>query len=121
RAELDAICEAADELLAAADPATALRLWMDRFLTYMAAKAGLSKAIRLLDARHGPQAQSRSRQDEALRKLLPASADAGVTRPDINADDVLLALSGLAVASRERLDPGQPQRMLDLLYQGLRR
>ena len=120
RSELDAVCEAASELLRTLPPDRALRGWMDRFMEYVSTKVGMSEAIKVVVTAGGnPFAESRERLSEAMRTLLSATAEAGVTKPGIDPDDVLLALSGVAMAAatadRERAD-----RMIDLLYEGLR-
>ena len=91
RSELDAVCAAAEELLSRHSPEDALRVWMDRFVDYWATKIGLAEAIRaVVAAGRDPFAQSRGRVDEAVAALLSATAAAGVTRPEIEPDDVVL-------------------------------
>jgi AcrR family transcriptional regulator len=121
RSELDAVCAAAGELLDEVPPSDALRTWMDRFVDYMTTKIGLTEAIRAVIAAGGdPFAQSRDRLGEAIGELLAATAAAGVTRPEIAPDDVLVSLSGIAMVAGVLEEPEQVDRVLDLLYQGLR-
>jgi AcrR family transcriptional regulator len=122
RSELDAVCDAAAELARTLGAGQALRAWMDRFVDYMTTKLGMSDAIRaVISAGGDPYAHSRERLDDALGKLLQAAAAAGQTRPDINADDVLMTLSGIAMAAGRPDQRTQAGRMLDLLFEGLRR
>lgn len=121
RAELDAVVDAAAELLANLPPEQALRAWMDRFTDYMTTRLGRGEAIRAVVAAGGnPFAHSRERLDVVLEILLGATAKAGVTRPDILANDVLMSLSGIAMATSGPGQREQAGRMLDLLYAGLR-
>lgn len=121
RSELDAVCEAAPELLRSLPPEGALRAWMDRFIDYMATKVGLSGAIRaVMEAGGNPYAQSRDRLDRSLEVLLAATVSSGRTRPEVQADDVLMSLSGIAMAVGAPDQREQAARMIDLLFEGLR-
>ncbi|GII57966.1 TetR family transcriptional regulator [Planotetraspora thailandica] len=122
RSELDAVCEAAPELLGSLPPEQALRTWMDRFIDYMTTKIGMGEAIRaVMTAGGNPYAQSRDRLDAALETLLAATVEAGRTRIEIEADDVLMSLSGIAMAAGAPDQREQASRMIDLLFEGLRR
>jgi hypothetical protein len=95
---------------------------MDRFVDYMTTKIGMREAIRaVISAGGDPYAHSRERLDDALGKLLQTATAAGQTRPGINADDVLMTLSGIAMAAGQPEQRAQAGRMLDLLFEGLRR
>ncbi|MHA5047068.1 TetR/AcrR family transcriptional regulator [Streptomyces sp. SD15] len=121
RSELDAVCAAAAELLEQAPPQDALRTWMDRFVDYWATKIGLAEAIGAVVAAGGdPFAQSRRRVDEAVGTLLAATAAAGATRPEVEPDDVVVSLSGIAMVAAVIEDRDQVSRVLDLLYEGIR-
>lgn len=121
RSELDAVCAAAGELLDQAPPRDALRIWMDRFVDYWATKIGLTEAIRAVVAAGGnPFAQSRERLDEAVGALLSATAATGFTRSEVEPDDVVVSLSGIAMVAGVLEDRDQLGRVLDLLYEGLR-
>lgn len=121
RSELDAVCTLAAELLEQLSPQDALRVWMDRFVDYWATKIGLSDAIRaVVAAGRDPFAQSRERVDQAVATLLSATSAAGVTRPEVEPDDVVLSLSGIALVADAVQDRGQVNRVLDLLYEGMR-
>jgi AcrR family transcriptional regulator len=121
RSELDAVCDAAPTLLDSLPPEQALRTWMDRFIEYMTTKIGMSEAIRAVVSAGGdPFASSRERLDAVLEILVEATTEAGCTRPGINVDDVLMTLSGIAMAASEPDQKEQAGRMVDLLYEGLR-
>ncbi|WP_326834930.1 helix-turn-helix domain-containing protein [Amycolatopsis rhabdoformis] len=119
--ELVAVCEAAGELLAAKPPEEALRAWMDRFGQYMTTKLGLADAIRAVVVSGGnPFAQSREKLTAALGSLLDATSAAGVTRREVSADDLLMTLSGIAMAAGAPDQHEQLQRMIDLVFEGVR-
>jgi hypothetical protein len=94
---------------------------MDRFIEYMTTKIGMSEAIRAVVSAGGdPFARSRERLDAVLEILVEATTEAGCTRPEINVDDVLMTLSGIAMAASEPGQKEQAGRMVDLLFEGLR-
>ncbi|MGX5186231.1 SbtR family transcriptional regulator [Streptomyces avermitilis] len=115
------MCAAAAELLEQAPPQDALRIWMDRFVDYWATKIGLTEAIgAVVAAGRDPFAQNRGRVDEAVSTLLAATAAAGVTRPEVEPDDVVVSLSGIAMVAPVLEDRDQVSRVLDLLHEGIR-
>lgn len=119
RNELAAVCAAAPKLLAAMPPAEATRAWMDRFIDFMTRKIGMADALRALIASGAdPYAHSFELLVGAIRPLLEASAAAGEIRSDVAADDVLMSLSGVALAASANRE--QAGRLLDLLMDGLR-
>jgi AcrR family transcriptional regulator len=121
RSELDAVCDAAPELVRTLPAEQALRTWMDRFIDYMTTKIGMSDAIRaVISSGSDPYAHSRERLDAALEVLVGATTEAGVTRPGVNVDDVLMSLSGIAMAAGEPAQREQAGRMLDMLLDGIR-
>jgi AcrR family transcriptional regulator len=121
RNELAAVCDAASDLLASSSPADATRAWMDRFIDYMTAKIGMADALRAVIASgKDPYTQSRERLGAAIGQLLEAAAAAGDIRGDIEPDDVLIGLSGIALAAGQPAQRGQADRLLDLLMDGLR-
>jgi AcrR family transcriptional regulator len=121
RAELDSVVDAAAELLAGLPPEQALRTWMDRFVDCLTTRIGGVEAIRAVVAAGGhPFAHSRERLDVALEILLGATANAGVTRAGVLANDVLMSLSGIAMAAGGPDRRAQADRMTGLLFAGLR-
>jgi AcrR family transcriptional regulator len=119
RNELAAVCDAVDDLLATHPPVAALRAWMRRFIDYMTTKIGMSDALRLVIASgRDPYAQSRTLLDDAVAKLLAAAA--GELRDDVPADDVLIGLSGIALAAGDPDQRAQAERLIELMIAGLR-
>ena len=117
--ELDRVCEAAPALLAEHDPADALRLWMDRFMDYLTSKFGIADAVRDAVAAGAPDPRSRERLNVAMRLLFDAASRAGVTRPDLDIEDVGMTLVGIAMAADAPELAAQRSRMIDLVFDGL--
>jgi AcrR family transcriptional regulator len=121
RNELDRLCDAVGDLLAAMPPDAATRAWMDRFVAYMTTKRGMADALRALVASGGnPFAHSRARMTTAICALLQAGAAVGTLRSDVEPDVVLGSLSGVSLVACEQAHGEQGDRMLDLLMDGLR-
>ncbi|MCS7478821.1 TetR/AcrR family transcriptional regulator [Umezawaea endophytica] len=121
RTQLDAVCDAAADLVDSVGAEEALRTWMDRFLDYVTTKMGMKDALHAVVSSGGdPFAHSRQRLLDALGTLLAATGGAGVTRTDVSTDDVLLSLSGVALAAGAPERREQAGRMLDLLLDGMR-
>jgi AcrR family transcriptional regulator len=121
RNELARLCASAVDLLEQRSPDQAMRVWMDRFVDYMTTKRGMADALRTLVASGGnPFSESRDRLTEAITRLLEAGAADGSLRSDVTADDVLVNLSGISLATADPSQREQGRRLLDLLMDGLR-
>jgi AcrR family transcriptional regulator len=121
RNELTRLCEAAANLLRTMPPDQATRAWMDRFVDYMTTKRGMADALRAVIASGGnPFAESRDRLVGAIGSLLAAGAAAGATRADVEPEDVLSSLGGVALVAAEPGQRDRTGRMLNLLMDGLR-
>lgn len=121
RQEVQQVVEAADRLLATRAPADALREWVQRLARYAMTKHGLADALRTAT---GPGTTLFAETYElivaALGKLLTAAERAGVVRPGLDPDDVILALAGLW-----EIDPAsdwktRARRLYDLVFTGLK-
>ena len=121
RNELARVCDSVEQLLAGNPPDRAMRLWMDNFIDYLAAKKGMADALRAAVASGAdPFAESLDRLGTAITTLLKAGADAGVLRSDVDPLDVGFSLAGFSLITSA---PGQRERadrLLDLLLDGLR-
>lgn len=119
RAELTEVAAAAERLLARHPPRAALRLWMDRYAAFVAAKRGMAESLHaIFDSGAMQPSQTRDSIVGAVGLLLRAGADDGSLRPDVAADDVVSSLIGIFLASGS---PEQTGRMLDLLVAGVAR
>ncbi|MCB8876180.1 helix-turn-helix transcriptional regulator [Acidisoma silvae] len=120
RREMNACAEAAPILAAEHPPFEALALWMQRYALFVATKKGLAPALHSGDMAY---CTLRTHFDQnvtpALRTLLAAAVAAGAVRPDADADDLISAVSSLA-SSGYLSRPGQTERMVALLADGLR-
>ncbi|MFF5538714.1 TetR/AcrR family transcriptional regulator [Streptomyces cinerochromogenes] len=121
RNELARVCDSAAKLLADNPPDLAIRLWMDDFIDYVAAKQGMADALRAAVASGAdPFAETLDKLGTALGTLLHAGADAGLLRPDIDPFDVGFTLAGVALITSAPDQRERAGRLLDLLLDGLR-
>ena len=119
RAELAEVAAAAGQLLKRHPPQTALRSWMDRYASFVAAKRGMAESLHaIFDSGAMEPSQTRDSIVGAVDALLQAGADDGTLRSDVQADDVVSSLIGIFLASGS---PDQTARMLDLLAAGVAR
>jgi len=118
RSATERLADSADELLATLPPEQALRQWLDLFL-YMLTKTGMSEALpTILARRDGLRLHSRELLRNAVGTLLDAAA--GVLRSDVSADDVMMAIGGVALVAAHEHDRDLAVRLADLLMDGLR-
>ena len=121
REEVRHLVDAADVLLSERDPADALEAWILALAQYAMTKRGLASAL---------QAATSSATEMfpdvyepivgALGRMLTAAEGAGVVRPGVRADEVILLLAGLF-----QIDPNgdwraQSVRLYELALIGLR-
>lgn len=118
RTELAEVAAAAQQLLERYPPKTALRRWMDRYASFVAAKRGMAESLHAIFDSGGIElSQTRDSIAGAVDTLLRAgAADGGGLRDDVRADDVVSSLIGIFLASGS---PEQRGRMLDLLVAGI--
>ncbi|MDX3524999.1 TetR family transcriptional regulator [Streptomyces sp. ID05-39B] len=122
RNEVARVCDSAEELLAQYPPDQALRVWMDRFIDYLATKQGMADALKAVIASgdSDPFAESLDRISTAISTLLKAGAEAGVLRSDVDPLDVGFSLGGILLITTDKGLRDRAGRMLDLLLDGLR-
>jgi AcrR family transcriptional regulator len=119
RAELAEVAAAAEQLLKRYPPTAALRRWMDRYASFVAAKRGMAESLHaIFDSGAMEPSQTRESIVGAVDMLLRAGADDGTLRSDVQADDVVSSLIGIFLASGSLPQTG---RMLDLLAAGVAR
>ena len=121
QSEVEHLCEAADELLAAHEPDVALEAWMERFVGYVAAKRGMSGVLGQVVA-SGSQVPTKGREQivEAIGRLLHAGQAAGTIRSDLDAGDVMRAMSPIWLMSETPGWGEQAHTLRRLLIDGLR-
>ena len=119
RAELAEVAAAAEQLLERYPPKAALRRWMDRYASFVAAKRGMAESLHaIFDSGAVEPSETRDSIVGAVDLLLRAGADDGTLRSDVQPDDVVSSLIGIFLASGSREQTG---RMLDLLVAGVAR
>jgi AcrR family transcriptional regulator len=119
RAELAEVAAAAGLLLERHPPKIALRRWMDRYASFVAAKRGMAESLHaIFDSGAMEPSQTRASIAGAVDMLLRAGADDASLRSDVQADDVVSSLIGIFMASGS---PEQTGRLLDLLVAGVAR
>jgi AcrR family transcriptional regulator len=119
RVELAEVAAAAEHLLKRHPAQSALRRWMDRYASFVAAKRGMAESLHaIFDSGAMEPSETRDSIVGAVDALLQAGADDGTLRTDVQADDVVSSLIGIFLASGS---PGQTARMLDLLAAGIAR
>ncbi|BCY10586.1 TetR/AcrR family transcriptional regulator [Actinoplanes sp. L3-i22] len=117
--EIDQCAAAATELAAAHPPVEALRLWLDRYIEFMATKRGLAAALHSGDPAFAPLPAYFDRHlRPALSTLLDDAARAGLVRRDVDPYDLLRAVANLCLPAEE--EPDHTRRMVALLVDGLR-
>jgi AcrR family transcriptional regulator len=122
RNEVRRLCDAAAELLATSPPETALVEWMDRFVTYVAAKRSMAGMLKNVVASSDASlyTDARKRMIDAIELLLQAAVAAGAIRSDADPDDVLRAMNGIWLVAEGPDWHEHARSLLALLMDGLR-
>jgi hypothetical protein len=90
---------------------------MDRYASFVAAKRGMAESLHaMFDSGAMEPSQTRASIVGAVEMLLRAGADDGSLRSDVRADDVVLSLLGIFMATGSAEQTG---RLLDLLVAGV--
>jgi len=121
RREVDALCRSADELAARLGPGEALEEWLRHLVSYAATKRGMMDSLRILfDTKSEIFAESPSRIAAGLEGLLKRAAEAGAIRQDVEAADLLQAMSGIYSAPDTPDWKTRSLRLVSLIMDGLR-
>lgn len=119
RREVDACADAATAIAAEHEPGEALERWLLRFTDFLATKRGLAAALHSGDpAFHALPAYFTGRLGPTLQALLDAAAATGEIRPELDADELLIAVSRLGTPGPDGDD--QSRRLVRLLVDGMR-
>jgi AcrR family transcriptional regulator len=119
--EVEALCQAADDLAKKHPPGVALAQWLQRFVDYMAAKRGMAESLKLLLASNSEFfAEASGKIPAALQKLIDAAIAQGEIRADIDSSDVMHALSGIYGGPQTPDWRERSKRLAALLMDGLR-
>jgi AcrR family transcriptional regulator len=122
RKELADLCAGASGLLEAHPPERALRLWMDQFADYVAAKREMADTLRAVYASGAVSvSQARAELAVAVKDILDAGAADGTLRADVRPDDVVAMVVGIFTATSIAGGREQLERMFDLVVDAVRR
>jgi AcrR family transcriptional regulator len=123
RDDVTALCGEAEKLAAAHPPMQALAAWMRTFVRYAVTKRGLVAALKesLGEQTTSFFADCSTALREAAGMLLTAAQQAGTVRADASAPDLLKLVHGISVVTEHTVDdPGQADRLLSVVLDGLR-
>lgn len=121
RKEVDACAAAAATLAGKYEPGEALERWLDRFITFVAAKRGLSAALHSGDPAYEPlPAYLMEHLAPAAAGLLKAAAAAGKARSDVEPAEFLMGIAHLCSPDGKGGITKESRRMVSLLIDGVR-
>jgi len=122
RHEVERLSDAAPKLLEKMPPEAALEEWLRRYATLIAAKRGLSEALKsIFEPGSETTAYSRERMTRAITRLIDAAARSGAIRTDVAPQDVLLAIAASTWSfAGDRDWRERAARVLRLVLDGLR-
>jgi AcrR family transcriptional regulator len=121
RHQVEMLCAAAPALLAKHEPVDALALWMERFVAHVATKRGMATALKSVIGKDSELfAYTHGLIRQTAGTLLEAAAETGTIRSDIDASDLIRALSGICLVSDQPGWEEQARRLVHLLVDGLR-
>jgi AcrR family transcriptional regulator len=120
KGEMDACAESATTLAAQLPPFEALAEWMQVYVQLIATKRGLAKALSSDDPVYvGMYARFDQCLRPAARTLYEAAVAAGEVRSDVDAAELLVAVSTLCMSAHEG-GTGHAGKMVGILVEGLR-
>ena len=120
RNDLATLCDSVTDLLAEHSAAAALRIWMERCVDHAVTKSGMASALGAAVVSEADlYSQSRVLLTNAITSLLAAGATDASLRTDLDPDDVLLSIAGIALATSGFGNRAQASRLIDLLMDGL--
>lgn len=118
--EMDACARAATTIAQENPPFVALAKWMQVYVDLITTKRGFAKAVSSDDPVYtGMSEHFDQRLLPAARALYDAAVAAGEVRPDLDAAEILHAVSTLCMSTYDG-SPDHASRMVALLVEGLR-
>lgn len=120
RDQVDALGARAAELIQADSPGASLAEWVAALVAFGKAKRGLTTALlEVLDKDSELLSSCRTVLRDATDALLERAQRAGAARADVRGTDVIRLAHGVSMAADMGQDPGQADRMLALVLDGL--
>ena len=99
----------------------ALAEWMDRFVTYAAAKRGMAGALKAVNAKTDLYSQTRGQITRAIGGLLEAGVEAGhACASDVEPEDVLRAMGCIWNLGDGESWRTQAETLIRIIVDGLR-
>ncbi|PXY31388.1 TetR/AcrR family transcriptional regulator [Prauserella muralis] len=120
--EVRHLVDVVPELLEQAGPAEAFRAWAtDHVARYAMTKRGLAEALAVATAHRGSLPFSGVESIlGAMEELLRANVEAGLVRPDVDAETVMSGLMGLLFLDPDDDWQGRTAALVDLVWRGIR-
>jgi AcrR family transcriptional regulator len=122
RDQVEGVRAKADELLRSESPADALADWLRALASFSSTKQSLTSALLATLGKDSELLSSCSAVIYgAAEKLLTRAQEAGVVRPDADAKDLIRLVHAVNLAAQHApTDPGQRDRLIGLVLDGLR-
>jgi AcrR family transcriptional regulator len=122
RDQVDALCATAADLLGAPSPAGALATWLRAMIAFSATKRSMiTSLLATMDKDSELFSACSTVIKRSAESLLVRAQAAGEIRRDVDATDVIRLAHGLTVATERVAEaPGQADRLLGLVLDGLR-
>jgi AcrR family transcriptional regulator len=118
--EVRLVTDGAAELLRTRPPQQALREWMDQLARFAAAKIGLSSVMRqIVGSSDGKAQPGYGTVVAAVEAMLDANHQAGTIRPDVTAEDFILAIAGIWQLDARGDGQTRAARVLDIVMDGI--
>ncbi len=121
RDQVESLNARAEQLREAESPGDALADWMRALVRFSSTKRSMTSALL---ATLGTNSELLSSCAQvicgAAESLLARAQQAGVVRPDADARDLIRLVHAVNIATEKAPDPGQADRMLALILDGLR-
>jgi len=119
--QVESLSARAEELRETESPADALADWMRALVKFSSTKRNMTTALLATLGTDSELLSSCAKQIKGAAEVLLARAQqAGVVRPDADATDLIRLVHAVNIATEKAPDPGQADRMLALILDGLR-
>ncbi len=121
RREVAQLCDSVDDLLRTHTADEALEAWMHNFVSYVAAKRGLSAALKdMMAAEPDMFAVTRAHIRDAAAKVLGAAVEAGAIRAVVDAEDLIRAMGAICMATDDLTYSDRATTLVSVLLDGMR-